>query len=148
MWRPCTTCSWRFGAILVTRQTYAYSRQNFGGVGCNYKFNNLFFDVWHVIEYGHHSTHQDLNYSPYDYWVGLLDGAWIFPAHWVWHFDITTMFWLWSSISLSGWSWCPCYIEAMNELPMHFRTMCPISLDLQPRYGISKGSLGCVRRHW
>jgi len=32
-------------------------RHNIGGVGYNYRFNNLFLGVWCVIEYGHHSTH-------------------------------------------------------------------------------------------
>jgi hypothetical protein len=30
------------------------SRHSIGGVGCNYKFNSLFFSVWCVIEYKHH----------------------------------------------------------------------------------------------
>jgi hypothetical protein len=42
-----------------------YSMHSTGGMGCNYKFSNLFIGVWCVIKYGHHSTHQNPNYSPY-----------------------------------------------------------------------------------
>jgi hypothetical protein len=43
-------------------------KHNIGGMGCNYMFSNLFLNVWCVIKYKHHSTHQHTNYSPYQLW--------------------------------------------------------------------------------
>jgi len=40
------------------QQTY-----NTSGKGCNYKFNNLFFSVWCVIEFMHHSMHLHFDYN-------------------------------------------------------------------------------------
>jgi hypothetical protein len=38
-------------------------RHNIGGDKCNYKFNNLCFNVWHVIECEHHSMHLHFIYN-------------------------------------------------------------------------------------
>jgi len=55
-------------AILGSDGPIVCSMHNIGGVGCNYRFNNLFFDVWGVIEYEHHSTQQHPNYNLYQSW--------------------------------------------------------------------------------
>jgi len=55
-------------ATLGSNEPIVCSRHNIGGMGCNYKFKNLFLGVWCVIEYRHHSTHQHFNYSPYQLW--------------------------------------------------------------------------------
>jgi hypothetical protein len=59
-------------AILGSGRPTIYFKHNNGGVGCNYKFNNSFFDVWCVIEYEHHSTHQHPNYNLTNYGAKFL----------------------------------------------------------------------------
>lgn len=34
-----------------------YSNHKNNGEECNYKFNNLFLNVWYVTKYGYHSIH-------------------------------------------------------------------------------------------
>ncbi len=93
------------------QQTYiTCSKHSIGGKGCTYKFNNLFLDVWCVIKFEHLSMHLHFTYSPYWLWDLVTNGVWILSIHWVWHLNITNIFWLWSNISPSGWSWCHCQI--------------------------------------
>jgi len=58
----------RSWAILGSNEPTICSRHSSGGVGCNFRFNNLFFGVWCVIKYMHHSTHQHPNYNFYQLW--------------------------------------------------------------------------------
>jgi hypothetical protein len=51
----------------------------------------------------------------YQLWGLGTDGVWILLAHWVWHLNITNMFWLWLNISPSGWNWFHCRIVAIRS---------------------------------
>jgi hypothetical protein len=86
-------------AILGSNIHTFCSRHGTGGKVCNCKFNNLFLGVWCVIEFGHLLMHLHLTYSLYHLWGLSTDGVWILLTHWVWHLDITNMFWLWLNIS-------------------------------------------------
>jgi hypothetical protein len=69
--------------------------------------------VWCVIEFRHLSMHLHFTCNPYQLWgLGIV---WILSAHWVWHFDIIDMFWLWLNIFPSSWSWFHCRIIAVKE---------------------------------
>jgi hypothetical protein len=46
-----------------------YSNHNTNGEKCNYKFNNLFFDVWYVTKYGYHSMHLHFIYNHCPSWA-------------------------------------------------------------------------------
>ncbi len=110
-WRLCLTQNnmkalWgmfmKSWAILVSDKHTLCSKNGTGGKGCNYKFNNLFPGVWCVIKFGHLLMHLHLTYSPHHLWGLGTDGVWILLTHWVWHLDITNMFWLWLTI-FSKW---------------------------------------------
>ncbi len=59
-------------AILGFDKPIVYSRYNIGGVGCNYRFRNLFLGMWCVIEYGiiQHTNTPTITLT--NYGVGLL----------------------------------------------------------------------------
>jgi hypothetical protein len=57
------------------------SKHNIVGKGCNYKFNNLFLNVWCVTEFGNFSMHLRLTYNPYQLWGLGTNGVWILLAH-------------------------------------------------------------------
>ncbi len=42
-----------------------YSKHGIGGEGCNYKFNNLFLDVWCVTKFMHRAMHLPPIYNLY-----------------------------------------------------------------------------------
>jgi hypothetical protein len=52
----------------VLQDLWFVSKCSFGGRGCNYKFTNLFFGVWCVIEFKHHSMHLHLTISKVVQW--------------------------------------------------------------------------------
>ncbi len=123
-WRLCIAQSnvktlWgmfmRSWAILGSNGHTICSWHNIGDKGCNCKFSNLFLCVWGVIEFKHMSMHLHFTYSPYQLWGLGIDGVWILPTHWIWHLNITNMFWLWLSIFPNGWSWFHCWIVVMKE---------------------------------
>ncbi len=70
----------RSWAILGFYKIIFYSKHNIGGKACNYKFNRLFFGVWHMIECGHHLMHLHLNYNDCPSWGLGIDGVWILLA--------------------------------------------------------------------
>jgi hypothetical protein len=107
-------------ATLGSNEHTICSKHKIGGEGCNYKFNNFFISVWCVTKFRHLSMYLHLTYSPYQLWGLGISGVWILLAHWIWHLDIINMFWLWLSISPSGWSWFRCWIVTMKGWHMHF----------------------------
>jgi hypothetical protein len=108
--------------ILGSNRHTIYFRHNIGGKECNCKFGNLFISLWCVTEFKHISMHLHLTYNPYQLWGFNTNGVWILLAHWIWHFNITDMFWLWLNISPSGWSWLCCWIIVVKGQYMHFWT--------------------------
>jgi hypothetical protein len=57
------------------------SKHHTGGEGCNYKFNNLFLNVWCVTKFKHLSMHLHLSNNLYQLWGLGTNGVWIFLAH-------------------------------------------------------------------
>jgi hypothetical protein len=90
-------------AILGFDEHIVCCKHNIGGKGCNCKFRNIFLGVWCVTELKHLSMHLHLTYNPYQLWALGTDEVWILSTHWIWHLNITNMFWLWLSIFPSGW---------------------------------------------
>ncbi len=110
----------RSWAILGSNRHTIYSRHNIGDEGWNCKFNNLFLGVWYGTEFKYLSMHLHFTYNPYQLWGLGTNGVWILPTHWIWHLNITNMFWLWLNISPSGWNWFHCRIVVVKEHHMHF----------------------------
>jgi hypothetical protein len=117
---PCMTCSWKVGSFwdsthiwfldMVLVMRYAITSL----VVCL-----LMYGVWPSL------CIIQCTYTPFTTFTNygdklLMDQVWILSGHWVWHHDIIDMFWLWSSIFPSGWSWCHCHIVVVRELHMHF----------------------------
>jgi len=125
-------------AILGSNKHTVCFRHNIGGEGSNCKFSNLFLGVWCVTEFEHLSMHLDFTYNLYQLWGLGTDGVWILLAHWIWHFNITDMFWLWLNISPKGWSWFHCQIVVVKKQHMHFWTRYLVGLGLQPKFSLTK----------
>jgi hypothetical protein len=130
------------------------SRHNIGGKECNCKFRNLFVSLWCVIKFEHLLMHLHFTYNPYQLWGFGTNGIWILLARWIWHIDITNMFWLLLNISPSGWSWFCCWIIVVKGQHMHFWTRYLVGLGLQPKFSLTKvhnfvgNSKNCVKKHW
>ncbi len=137
-WEPCEACSWKVGPFWGPTNIQFALDTNIGGEGSNCKFSNLFLGVWCVTKFEHLSMHLDLTYSLYQLWGLGTDGVWILLAHWIWHFNITNMFWLWLNISPNGWSWFHCRIVIVKKQHMHFWTRYLIGLGLQPKFSLTK----------
>jgi hypothetical protein len=67
--------------ILVYDGYIVYFNHNINVEGCRCMFNNLFFDVWCVIEFKHLLMDLHFIYNPYQV-LGLdIDGIWVLPIH-------------------------------------------------------------------
>ncbi len=129
-------------------------KHNVIGKGCNFKFNNLFFNVWCVMKWKCHSTRLHPIYNHCPLWSLVISGNWILLAHWIWYCNIIDQVWLWSNIFWNEYSWCHCKIITMKKLSKHFWTWCLVGLAFKPNYSLTKvwnfvGSFkNCVKKHW
>jgi hypothetical protein len=71
----------RSWVILGSNSHIVCSKQNISGEGCNYKFSSLFFNIWCVTKFVHHSMHLHFNYSLCSLWGKVINWIWILPTH-------------------------------------------------------------------